>query len=601
MVMDWIGQLTLLVAIVSVFGIVLGKINIKGFTLGIGGVLFGGIIIAHIVNTLGWVDLKAPAFENARHYLQEFGLILFVYAIGNSVGPSFFSSLKSSGIKLVSVALVVLFCGFVVTFAIFQLTDVTLPEILGVYAGAVTNTPALGAANQMLNDVAVSAPDSVMNLMLRPEAIESFKSGVAGMDAAQATAELTKRLKDAVPTTGEGYAVAYPFGILGIFITLILMRMIFRVDIKQAGQSFEAAKKKSKKGISDVNVRITNTHFDGKRICDLPRMDTHTISCSRMKRGDSLMVPHHEDTVKVGDILHLVGEPSVIANIASDLGERVEVSLSTKGTDMTSAQVIVTESKVFGRKLGDLDLESKYDVVLSRFTRTDVELVPDDDLTLQFGDRLNVVGLKDSVEGVAKVLGDSRQKMQQVYPLPLFLGIVLGVLLGAIAVPVPGIPAALKLGIAGGPLVMAILLSRFGSTWTFGKVHWFMPRSANMAIKEVGIVLFLACVGLKAGQTFFASATSVQGLWWMLYGVLITLIPLLIAAFYAMFVLKINYLSMCGAISGACTDPPALAYSNALYSNAEATSLGYATVYPFTMFLRIMSPQVFVVLAMLFH
>jgi putative transport protein len=595
MVLDWIAQLTLLVAIISVFGIVLGKINIKGFTLGIGGVLFGGIIISHFVNSFELVDLNAPAFESARHYLQEFGLILFVYAIGNSVGPSFFASLKASGAKLISVALIVIIGGFLVTFAIFELTDVTLPEILGVYSGAVTNTPALGAANQMISDVAVSAPNEVKDLLLNKAALDEFLAGNPDPVA------LSARLLQTTSTLGEGYAVAYPFGILGIFITLILMKIIFKVDISQAGKAFEKSKIAAKKGIVAINVRVTNSHFDGKMISELPRMDTQTISCSRMKRGSSLMVPHHDDVVRVDDILHLVGAPGALENIAADLGEKVEISLSTKGTDMTSSRVIVTNSKVMGKKLGELGLDSKYDVVVSRFTRTDVELVPDDTITLQFGDIINVVGLKDAVEGVARELGDSHQKLQQVYPLPLFLGIVLGVILGSIAIPVPGIPAALKLGIAGGPLVMAIILSRFGSSLTFGKVHWFMPRSANMAIKEVGIVLFLACVGLKAGQTFFASVASAQGLMWMFYGVLITLVPLMIAAFVAMFVLKVNYLSMCGAISGACTDPPALAYSNALYSSPEATSLGYATVYPFTMFMRIMSPQIFVVLAMLIH
>mgnify|MGYP002623868039 CR=1 FL=1 len=593
MSLNWIAQLTLLVAAVSVFGIILGKINIKGLTLGIGGVLFGGIIISHLVGKMGLDILNDPQVESARHYLQEFGLILFVYAIGNSVGPSFFASLRSSGLKLVSVALIAVVGGFLATFGVFELTDATLPEVLGIYSGAVTNTPALGAANEMLNSVANTAPDAVKSLMLRPDALE-------GVDQTDPVA-LTARLVQSTAALGEGYAVAYPFGILGIFLTLILMKKIFLVDVNRAGKEFEDAKKAVKRGIVSVNVKITNTHFDGKLVRELPRMDTSDITCSRMKRGESLMVPHEDDQVRTGDILHLVGKPEVLDNVAADLGEKVDVSMSTKGTDMISYRVVVTQSSVMGKRLGELELDSKYDVVISRFTRTDVELVPNDHLMLQFGDTLNVVGLRESVERVSRVLGDSRQKLQQVYPLPLFLGIVLGIILGSIAIPVPGIPAALKLGIAGGPLVMAILLSRFGSSLTFGRVHWFMPRSANMAIKEVGIVLFLACVGLKAGQTFFSSVASVQGLWWLLYGVIITFIPLLVAALVAMAVLKINYLSMCGAISGACTDPPALAYSNALYSSPEASSLGYATVYPFTMFLRILSPQIFVVLAMLIH
>ncbi len=594
MALNWIAQLTLLVSIVSVLGVMLGKVNIKGFTLGIGGVLFAGIIVAHFVSAYGWIRMDGE-FESARHYLQEFGLILFVYAIGNSVGPSFFASLKSSGLKLVSVAVMLIVLNFIVMLVIFEVTDVKLPEILGIYSGAITNTPALGAATQMVSDVINTSPTTVKDLIFSTDELTKYADVIESGDAAALTATLLKTTSK----IGEGYAVAYPFGILGIFITLILTRMIFRIDINKAGQQFEEQKKNKKKGIVTKNIRVTKSELEAKTIGEIVEMFGNSVTCSRMKRGATLMVPHDKDKVAINDILHLVGDSNVINNMCEKLGEAVDVSLSTKGTDMVSARVVVTNNKIMGKKLGDLDLKESYDVVISRFIRAGVELVPSDGQSLQFGDVLNVVGVKEDVESLSKLIGDSKQKMRQVYPLPLFLGITLGILLGAIAIPVPGIPAALKLGIAGGPLVMAIILSRFGSSLTFGKVHWFMHPSANAAIKEVGIVLFLACVGLKAGQTFVASVNSAQGLWWMLYGALITFIPLVIVALFATLVLKTNYLSLCGAISGACTDPPALAYSNGLYSSPEATSLGYATVYPFSMFLRILSPQVFVVLVML--
>ncbi len=594
MALNWIAQLTLLVAVVSVLGVMLGKVNIKGFTLGIGGVLFAGIIVAHFCTVYGWVRMDGE-FESARHYLQEFGLILFVYAIGNSVGPSFFASLKSSGLKLVSIAVLLIVLNFIVMLVIFETTDVKIPELLGIYSGAITNTPALGAATQMVSDVINTSPATVKDFILSADALAQYTDVIESGDATALTAVLMK----SVSKIGEGYAVAYPFGILGIFITLILTRLIFRIDINRAGQQFEEQKKLLKKGIISRNVLITKSDLEAKTVGEIISLFGNSVICSRMKRGSVLMVPHAKDKVAINDVLHLVGDQKVIDEMTASLGKSTDVSMSTKGTDMVSSRVVVTNNKIMGKKLGDLDLKSNFDVVISRFVRAGVELVPSDNQTVQFGDALNVVGRKEDVESITKLIGDSKQKMRQVYPLPLFLGISLGILLGAIAIPVPGIPAALKLGIAGGPLVMAILLSRFGSSLTFGKVHWFMHPAANAAIKEVGIVLFLACVGLKAGQTFVASVNSSQGLWWMFYGALITLIPLLIVATFATLVMKTNYLSLCGAISGASTDPPALAYSNGLYSSPEATSLAYATVYPFSMFLRILSPQVFVVLVML--
>lgn len=593
MTFNWVAQLTLLISLVSVFGLMLGKLNYKGFGLGIGGVLFGGIIVAHFANTYGWVDFSDPKIDSARYYIQEFGLILFVYAIGNSVGPSFFASLKSSGLKLVALAVTIVALGFIVSLAIYYATDVKLTEILGIYSGAVTNTPAIGASIQMITDVTTNTP------MIAKDFVAARETLIAMTDEAiWGTPEsLTARLLN-VRTINEGYAVAYPFGILGLLITMVLMKIFFRVNVAEAGQQYEDSKTDGGKVLHSVNVSVTNANLAGVKVHEVPDLADGKIACSRIKRGNKLSVPSEETMVAVNDVLHLVGPEETLKRAVMDIGVEVDVSMTTKDSEYVSQRLVVTNDKILGKTFAELALHQRHDVVVSRMRRTGIELVPSPDMSVQFGDFINVVGAKADVEAVAKLVGDSQSKLQQVRPLPIFLGIFLGLLLGSIAIPVPGVPAALKLGLAGGPLVMAIILSRYGSTIFGGKVYWFMPPSANATIKELGIVLFLACVGLNAGQSFFASVSSARGLWWLLYGVMITFIPVFTVALIGMF-MKVNYLTLCGTISGACTDPPALAYANAMHTSPEAPSLAYATVYPFSMFLRILSPQLFVILCML--
>lgn len=588
--LSWIAQLTILLALISVIGIALGKISFKGLSLGIGGVLFGGILVSHFVSNynLGF-NINSEQFECARHYIQEFGLILFVYAIGNSVGPSFFASLRSSGVKLVLIAVSMVVLGFIVTLVIYESTDIKLASMLGIYAGAVTNTPALAAGTQMLTDVINNDPKAVADFIVPAEVVTSYSDD---------TVALSKMLLGKISGVGEGYAVAYPFGILGLFITIILMRFFFKVSIPKAGKDFEDAQKSKNKSVSAINIQIKNSNLVGHKLNEIPDLKSGDVVCSRLKRNNVLIIPQTDTVVELGDIVHLVGDKTVLDSAILNIGNVVDVSMSTKGTDMISERLVVTNNKIFGKTLASIAITKTHDCVISRMIRAGVEIVPNGSTRLQFGDIVNVVGLKDDVEEVSKIIGDSSVKLQQVHPLPLFLGIGLGILLGSIAIPVPGIPAALKLGLAGGPLIMAILLSAFGGSLTRGKLSWLMPPSANAAIKEIGIVLFLACVGLNAGKTFVTSVSSTEGLWWLLYGAGITFIPAFVVSLFAMLFMKVNYLSLCGTIAGAHTDPPALAYSNSLHTDSVATSLAYATVYPFTMFLRILSPQIFVIVAL---
>ena len=305
------------------------------------------------------------------------------------------------------------------------------------------------------------------------------------------------------------------------------------------------------------------------------------------------MVPHATTRVQLNDLVHLVGEPEALKRVKLVIGEEVEASLSTQGTDLRVVRVVVTNEQVLSKSLLELDLKVKYDVVVSRLNRAGIELVPSNHSTLQFGDILNLVGRPEAIEAVASLVGNAQQKLQQVQMLPVFIGIGLGVVLGSIPFYIPGFPAALKLGLAGGPLVVALILSRIGS---IGPLYWFMPPSANLALRELGIVLFLAVVGLKAGGNFVETLVQGEGVLWMAFGVAITLIPLVTVAVLARWLAQINYLTLCGLLAGSMTDPPALAFANNLHPTSEASSLAYATVYPLVMFLRILSPQLLAIL-----
>ena len=541
---------TSLLALVAVLGLWIGNWRIYGVGLGIGGVLFGGIAVGHFVGYFG-----AQLDMHTLHFIQEFGLILFVYTIGIQVGPGFFASLRTSGLKLNLFAALLVLLGFIVAFLIHKLFGVPLPVILGTYSGAVTNTPSLGAGQQILSEL--GAQPSEMGIM------------------------------------GMGYAVAYPFGICGILLTMWLVRMVFNINVEREARHFEQQSGHQKRNLQTINLAVRNPNLDGLMLQEIPSLDDGQVICSRLKRGEALMVPHATTRIQLDDLVHLVGEPEALKRVKLVIGEEVEASLSTQGTDLRVVRVVVTNEQVLSKSLLELDLKVKYDVVVSRLNRAGVELVPGNHSTLQFGDILNLVGRPEAIEAVASLVGNAQQKLQQVQMLPVFIGIGLGVVLGSIPFYIPGFPAALKLGLAGGPLVVALILSRIGS---IGPLYWFMPPSANLALRELGIVLFLAVVGLKAGGNFVETLVQGEGVLWMAFGVAITLIPLCTVAVLARWLAKINYLTLCGLLAGSMTDPPALAFANNLHPTSEASSLAYATVYPLVMFLRILSPQLLAIL-----
>ncbi|WP_213843502.1 putative transporter, partial [Enterobacter hormaechei] len=345
--------------------------------------------------------------------------------------------------------------------------------------------------------------------------------------------------------------------------------------------------------IKTINIRVENPNLNNMAIQDVPILNSATIICSRLKRDETLMVPSPDTLIQHGDLLHLVGQPADLNNARLVIGQEVDTSLSTRGTDMRVERVVVTNEKVLGKKIRDLQVKERYDVVISRLNRAGVELVASQDASLQFGDILNLVGRPSSIDAVADMVGNAQQKLQQVQMLPVFIGVGLGVMLGSIPLYVPGFPVALKLGLAGGPLIMALILGRIGS---IGKLYWFMPPSANLALRELGIVLFLAVVGLKSGGDFVDTLVNGEGMSWVGYGIFITAIPLITVGLLARIFAKMNYLTLCGMLAGSMTDPPALAFANNLHATSGAAALSYATVYPLVMFLRIITPQLLAVL-----
>ncbi|AJJ11540.1 AspT/YidE/YbjL antiporter duplication domain protein [Yersinia rohdei] len=539
-----------MLALVAVLGLWIGNWKIYGVGLGIGGVLFGGIIVGHFAQTYQLV-----LNGDMLHFIQEFGLILFVYTIGIQVGPGFFSSLRVSGLRLNCFAILMVLVGGLVTAIIHKLFAVPLPIILGVFSGAVTNTPALGAAQQILTDL--GSPPQLVSQM------------------------------------GMGYAMAYPFGICGILLVMWLIRLFFKINVDREAKEFDTSHGQTRELLQTMNVAVRNPNLHGLSVQDVPLLNSDDVVCSRLKRGDLLMVPLPATVIELGDYLHLVGQREALEQVRLVVGDEVDVTLSTAGTILQTARVVVTNEAVLGKKIRDLNLKQKYDVAITRLNRAGIELVASNNASLQFGDILNLVGRPEAIEAVSAVVGNAQQKLQQVQMLPVFIGVGLGVLLGSIPLFIPGFPAALRLGLAGGPLVVALILGRIGS---IGKLYWFMPPSANLALRELGIVLFLSVVGLKSGGDFINTLVNGDGLAWIGYGAMITAIPLLTVGILARMLAKMNYLTLCGMLAGSMTDPPALAFANGLHPTSGAAALSYATVYPLAMFLRIMSPQILAVL-----
>ena len=572
--MSSLALLIIYISVGAVLGIALGQLKYKGVGLGIGGVLFSGILVGHIANAYFGFELHTQTGLTAEasilHFLQEFGLMLFVYGIGIQVGPSFFAALRGSGLKLLTLAISIIVLGCCIALALFYCGIVTPDAMVGMYSGAITNTPALSAGTIMVSDLAQAFAQAGQD----PLAL--------GFDAAK------------VP---KAYAVAYPFGVCAILITMILIRSVFKVSIDAAGNDYAQSKSKGVDEPIVSNVEVQNSDYIGKTIGDIPCIKDGTVVCSRIKRNGELSVPAKDLVLQKGDLLHLVGGAKYISKASMAVGTETKDVLTTHGSTISVRHLIITNNNVMGRTLGDLDLESQFGLVISRVIRSGVQFMPTKNLRLALGDELNVIGTVENIKKAGKVVGNSSATMNHVAMMPIFIGLFLGMLLGSIPIPLPGVPAPMKLGVIGGTLVVAILLARFGDTITFNRIHWRLPSAALSAFKEIGITLFLTIVGINAGANgFWEELTHGLGLHWMAWATLISIIPLLIVGFVGYKVFKVNYLVLSGVLAGACTDPPALAYANNMYKDAEASSIGYATVYPFVMFLRILSPQIMLII-----
>lgn len=581
-VMSTIAFLTLAVAAAAVLGILIGSIRIKGIGIGIGGVLFSGIFVGHMLHEHAGFEVRTieglTAEGSILGYVQEFGLILFVYAIGIQVGPSFFASLRSMGAKMNGWAVLIILMGCVLALGMHAFGLVPIDVMVGMYSGAITNTPALGAGTSMIRDVAA----------VFAERHQSVPPG----------------LTDTV--VSSAYAMAYPFGVCGVLLAIILVRLIFGISIEDAAKAYDENKKKNKPKINTVNVTVLNDELFGKTVdemLELLEVKEHGIVCSRVKRGEDLTVPSADFRLQKGDILHIVGTPGLIGLVARSIGKMSDADLTSKakGSHIHVNKIIVTNPHYYGRHLGDLHLETRYDLVVSRLERMGFEYVPTHDMRLQFGDVLNVVGEPNNIKEAADMVGNSKDKLNKAAMLPMFVGIFLGIFLGNIPIQFPCVPTPIKLGLAGGPLIAAIFLARFGSTWTFRQMSWYMPPAGMSALRELGITLFLSIVGINAGASgFWDTLTNGPGLTWLGYGTIITFVPIMTVGILAYKIHKINYLVLSGMLAGASTSPPALAFSNSLHSDPEASSVGYATVYPLTMFLRILSAQLLVIIALMF-
>lgn len=553
--MNWMTQLirgesiahaVLVIAVVAALGLALGSLKFKGIGLGIAGVLFSGLAIGHF-----GITISQPVLEFAR----EFGLILFVYTIGMQVGPGFFASLRRQGLPLNSMAASIVLLGAAITVCITKFAGVSMAAAVGLFAGGTTNTPSLGAAQEALK----SLPDLAPGLASLP---------------------------------GLGYAVAYPFGIVGIILSMLAIRSVFRVDLKKETAAVLEAGGSRPAKLSRVNLLITNRNLDGRRIDEIPILESLGVVISRIHRGGVISLGRPEEVIRTGDTILAVGPPDKLDELRIIVGEPGTIDLRTMESHLVMRRVIVTKKAILGKSLGELEVFERNEVTVTRVTRAEIELSATPDRRLQFGDMLVIVGREDDITKVATFVGNSVKQLNHTELIPIFVGIGLGVLLGSVPIAFPGIPVPVKLGLAGGPLLVAIILSRIGR---IGPLLWYMPNNANFAIREIGIVLFLSCVGLHSGERFVETLVHGDGIKWMLLAMLITVVPLLVVGCVGRIALRMNYVTLCGLLAGSMTDPPALAFANTV-SGSDAPSISYATVYPLTMLLRVVCAQVLVLL-----
>ena len=555
--MDWLHSLfmgegiahtVLVLSLVIAVGVMLSKIKIAGISIGVTWILFVGILAGH---------LGMSVDHNTLHFIKEFGLILFVFSIGLQVGPGFFSSFKEGGLKMVGCAAAVVALGAIATYVIHLVTGTPMTTMVGVMSGAVTNTPGLGAAQQAYAD-ATGINDETIAL---------------------------------------GYAVAYPLGVVGVILSLIAIRFITRVDFAEENKALEAMRAEHT-NVERISVEFTNGALEGHNIAHLRELINRSFVISRIMHQDgTITIADGTSILKIGEKLRVICSPDDSEAVVAFLGQKIEMSKEEWGatpesqTQLVSRRIIITKPEINGKKFSDLRLRTKYGINITRVNRAGIDLIPYQGMELQMGDRVMVVGNEDAIEQVADVLGNSVKKLREPQLLTIFLGIALGVLFGSI--PLMNIPQPVKLGLAGGPLIVALLIGRFGPHF---HLVTYTTMSANLMLREVGLAMFLAGVGIGAGDGFVEAIVG-GGYRWIGYGFIITVLPLMIVGLFARLKLKLNYYTLMGLLSGSMTNPPALGYSNATSGN-DMPALGYATVYPVVMFLRVLTAQMLILMVM---
>ena len=553
--MDWlqnllfdensIAHIVLLYSFVIAVGVLLGKIKFFGVSLGVTFVLFTGIVCGHFGLTGNTQILT---------FLQDFGLILFVFCIGLQVGPSFFSSFKKGGIAMNLVAMGIVALNIVVAVALYYGLNgrIELPMMVGILCGAVTNTPGLGAANEALSQLNYNGPQIAM-----------------------------------------GYACAYPLGVLGIIGSIIAIRYICRINLKKEEEDIakeEAANPHLTPRM--MHLEVHNEALAGKTLLQVRDFMGRDFVCSRILQNGHVSIPNRDTVFHLGDQLFVVCAEDDAEAIIAFIGPKIEVDWEKQDTPMVSRRILITQPKMNGKQLGEFHCSSMYGVNVTRVNRSGMDIFASRNLTLQVGDRVMVVGPQDAVERVANLMGNSLKRLDHPNIVTIFVGIFLGIFFGSLPIAFPGIPTPVKLGLAGGPLIVSILIGRFGYKL---KLVTYTTMSANLMLREIGIALFLASVGIKAGANFVNTVVDGDGLLYVGCGFLITVIPLLIMGAVARWHYKMNYFMLMGLIAGSNTDPPALAYSNQTAGN-NAPAVGYSTVYPVSMFLRILTAQLLILI-----
>lgn len=555
-----VAHVVLLYAFVISIGVLLGKFKFGGISLGVTFVLFVGIAVGHFLHQ-GVVNIDGFTAENAAvlNFVQDFGLILFVYSIGLQVGPSFFSSLRGNGVKLNTAAALVVLLNIGVMLSLYYIfmdthDPKTLPMMVGVLSGAVTNTPGLGAANAALDQIGAS------------------------------------HFGGSIPVIANGYACAYPLGVLGIIGSIILIRFIFKINFKKEEEDFNQHNKQAAMKPHLMHLEVGNPSMDGKTILQVRAYLGRDFVCSRLLHEGHVILPNKETQLHIGDVLFVVCAEDDSEAITAFIGKQINLEWDKQDTPMVSKKLLVTKDKINGRSLGSLHPSSMFGVNVTRIYRSGIELFASPNVTLQVGDRLTVVGPQDAVDRFESKIGNNANRLDKPNLFSVFFGILVGVVFGSMEMNV-GMTMPVKLGLAGGPLIIAILIGRFGPKF---KLVAYTTNSASLMIRDIGLVLFLASVGIKAGANFVDTVLH-GGLLYVLFGFLITVIPLVVVGIFARLRYKLNYFLIMGMLAGTTTDPPALAYSTAAANN-DIPSVGYSTVYPLSMFLRIITAQILILL-----